>query len=108
MLVTTNLGKYASHVQLAYESNKNPTQASNFYKHCGQGKKKKKKEKGWWRKKIGDPTSISFLTIWNKISMWHLHLMHSMVIYQRCKEHAETIFITSISCLSAEIMLAVH
>lgn len=94
--VTTNLGKYASHALLAHESNKDPTQASNFHKHHQK------------KKKLGDPTSIGFLTVWNKISMWHLYLMHSMVIYQRCKEHAETIFITSISCLSAEIMLAVH
>lgn len=31
--VTTNLGKYASHALLTHESNKDPTQASNFHKH---------------------------------------------------------------------------
>lgn len=103
-------------MRVAYERNKDPTQASNFHKHRQKvgGKKKNKKrkkrkgEKKEKKKKLDDPTSISFLTIWNKISMWYLYLLHSMVIYQRCKEHAETIFITSISCLSAEIMLAVH
>ena len=62
--ITTNLGKYASHVQLAYEHNKDPTQASNFHKHRQKGRKKeKKKGKKEKEKKIGDPTSISFLTI---------------------------------------------
>lgn len=98
MLVTTDLGKYASHVQLAYEHNKDPTQASNFHKHRQkEERKKRKRKKRKGKKKNRWPYSISFLTIWNKISMWHLYLMHSMVIYQRCKEHAETIFIASIS-----------
>jgi len=48
--VTTNLGKYASHALLARESNKDPTQASNFHKHHQ-------------KKKLGDPTSIGFLTV---------------------------------------------
>lgn len=48
------------------------------------------------------------LAVGNQISMWLPYLLHSEVIYQGCKEHAETIFITSISCLSARIMLAVH
>lgn len=39
--ITTNLGKYASHVWLGHESNKDPTQASNFHKHRQKEKKKR-------------------------------------------------------------------
>lgn len=42
--ITINLGKYASHVQLAYEHNKDPMQASNFHKHRPKGRKKEKKK----------------------------------------------------------------
>lgn len=66
-------------MRVAYERNKDPTQASNFHKHLQKGGKKKNKkrkkrkgEKKEKKKKLDDPTSISFLTIWNKISMWHL------------------------------------
>lgn len=49
--ITTNLGKYASHVQLAYEHNKDPTQASNFHKHRQKEERKKRKREKKKRKK---------------------------------------------------------
>lgn len=59
--VTTNLGKYASHALLGHESNKDPTQASNFHKHQqGRGRERGKKKKVTLPLSVFSPYEIKF------------------------------------------------